>query len=94
MILKKKATGVVRELDPQGRIVIPKGLRIAIEIQEGDSLEVLTDGRKIICRKYQPGCVFCGSMNGVKDVHGVRVCRKCAREIARLEAFETPDTTA
>lgn len=92
MILKKKATGVVREIDLHGRIVIPKGLWPAIEIQEGDSLEVFTDGRQIVCRKYQPGCVFCGSMDGVKDIHGVHVCRKCAEEISKLGALETPDT--
>lgn len=92
MILKKKETGIVRELDTQGRIVIPKGLWPAIEIQAGDSLEVFTDGRQIVCRKYQPGCVFCGSVNGVKDVHGVHVCRKCAKEISGLRPLKTSGT--
>lgn len=91
--MKKKATGIVREIDPQGRIVLPKGLRIALEIQEGDSLEVFTDGRQIICQKYQPGCVFCGDVHGVKDLHGVHICRKCAKELSRLASLDAPDST-
>lgn len=86
MILRKKTTCIVKELDLHGRIVIPKGFWPAIEIQAGDSLEVFTEGRRIVCRKYQPGCVFCGSVNEVKDVHGIHVCRKCAKEIKALGA--------
>lgn len=90
--MKKKATGIVREVDPQGRIVLPKGLRIALEIQEGDSLEVFTDGRQIICQKYQPGCVFCGRVDGVKSMYGVHVCRKCVKEISKLGDLDASNT--
>ena len=93
VVLKKKMVGAVRGLDPQGRIVIPKGLREAIEVQKGDFLEVFTDGRRIVCRKHQPGCVFCGSIGGVKDMHGVQVCRKCAKEMSRLGALKVPEAT-
>jgi len=93
VILKKKITCIVKELDRHGRIVIPKGIWPAIEIKAGDSMEVSTDGRQIVCRKYQPGCVFCGSVNGVKDVHGVHVCRECAKEISRLKILKDSGAT-
>ena len=32
--------GAIRRIDDLGRIVIPKGIRIALKIQEGDLLEI------------------------------------------------------
>ena len=50
-----KATGIVRRIDDLGRIVIPKEIRRAMKIKEGDPLELFTtrDG-EIIFKKYQP----------------------------------------
>lgn len=47
-----KATGIIRNLDTLGRIVIPKELRKTLNIEEGDPLEVFTEGDKVIMRKY------------------------------------------
>lgn len=85
--MKKISAGIVRDLDTQGRIVIPKSFRIAINMHEGDSVEIFTDEAQIICRKYQPGCVFCDSTDDIREVRGIRVCRKCAREIARRDYY-------
>ena len=50
-----KATGVVRQIDDLGRIVIPKELRRTSEIKEGDSLEIFIEGSdRIILKKYSP----------------------------------------
>lgn len=38
-----KATGIVRRIDDLGRVVIPKGLRRTLHIEEGDPLEIFTD---------------------------------------------------
>ena len=37
-----RATGIVRRIDDLGRVVIPKGIRRQIGIQEGDLLEIFT----------------------------------------------------
>lgn len=81
--MERKSTGVIRDLDSQGRIVIPKCIRIAINLHEGDSIELFTEGGQIICRKRQTGCVFCNGTDGIKEIHGMQVCRKCARESRR-----------
>lgn len=47
------STGVVRKLDPLGRVVIPKELRRNLQIAERDPMEILIDGDRIILRKYQ-----------------------------------------
>lgn len=48
-----KSTGIVRQVDSLGRLVIPIELRKTLKIAEGDSLEVFVDGDKIIFQKYE-----------------------------------------
>lgn len=49
-----KATGIVRRIDDLGRIVIPKEIRRTFHIEEGDPLEISTDGKYICFSKYVP----------------------------------------
>ena len=53
-----KATGIVRPIDPLGRIVLPKELRNHLHIKERDSLEIFMDGENIVLKKYEPCCMF------------------------------------
>ena len=50
-----KATGIVRRIDDLGRVVIPKEIRRAYRIKDGDPLEIFTekDG-EVIFKKYSP----------------------------------------
>ena len=56
-----KATGIVRPVDPLGRVVIPVELRRSLNIKTDDALEVYVDGDYIMLKKYEPACIFCGS---------------------------------
>ena len=48
-----KATGIVRRIDDLGRIVIPKEIRRATRIYEGDPLEIFFDtDHNIVLKKY------------------------------------------
>jgi transcriptional pleiotropic regulator of transition state genes len=78
-----KATGVVRKLDALGRIVIPIELRKTMGIEISDSLEIFTEGGKIILQKYAPGCVFCGESKETIMNCGKMVCTQCAKALAR-----------
>lgn len=49
-----KATGIVRRIDDLGRIVIPKEIRRALRIREGDPLELFTSEGAVTFRRYQP----------------------------------------
>ena len=49
-----KATGVVRRIDDLGRVVIPKEIRKTLRIKEGDPLEIFTDRKEVILKKYSP----------------------------------------
>jgi len=48
------ATGIVRRIDELGRVVIPKEVRRAMKIKEGDPLEIWRDGDKLVLTKYTP----------------------------------------
>ena len=49
-----KATGIVRRIDDLGRIVIPKEIRRAMRIYEGDPLEIFFDtDHNIVLKKYR-----------------------------------------
>lgn len=72
-----KSTGIVRKVDELGRVVIPIELRRTLDIGEKDALEIYVDGDKIILRKYEPACIFCGEATDVENFRGKKVCRKC-----------------
>ena len=78
-----KATGMVRNLDQLGRLVIPKETRKVFDINEGDPVEIFTDGDKIILKKYNPGCHCCGSMDHLTEVLGLKICPKCLKEFEK-----------
>ena len=46
------ATGIIRRIDDLGRIVIPKEVRRALGINDGDPLEIFRNGNDIVLRKY------------------------------------------
>ena len=79
-----KATGIVRPVDPLGRVVIPVELRRTLNIKTDDSLEVFVDGDYIMLKKYEPACIFCGNAKDVENIHGKNVCRKCLEELKNL----------
>ena len=49
-----KATGIVRRVDELGRVAIPKEIRRAMNIREGEPLEIFIEDKKIIFQKYNP----------------------------------------
>ncbi len=81
-----KSTGIVRKVDELGRVVIPIELRRTLSIEQKDSLEIYVDGEKIILRKYEPACVFCGNANGVEHFKGKIVCKSCLEQLTGAHA--------
>ncbi|MDM8362481.1 AbrB/MazE/SpoVT family DNA-binding domain-containing protein [Bacillus thuringiensis] len=47
-----KSTGIIRNIDPLGRIVVPMELRRTLGIQVKDPMEIFVDGEFIILQKY------------------------------------------
>lgn len=77
-----KATGIVRKIDNLGRIVIPKELRETMNIEVKDPIEIYVDENdKIILKKYQPACIFCGNAEDTIDYKGKVICSECLEKI-------------
>ncbi|MEV2911492.1 AbrB/MazE/SpoVT family DNA-binding domain-containing protein [Paenibacillus larvae] len=80
-----KATGIVRKLDHLGRVVIPKELRTTLGIGEKDALEIYVDGERILLKKYEPGCVFCGQVGAhLQPFRSRIICPNCIVEMKNL----------
>lgn len=78
-----KSTGVVRKVDPLGRIVLPIELRRTLNIDIQDPMEIFVEGDLIILKKYEPACIFCGEAKDVENFRGKNVCKSCAKELGR-----------
>lgn len=57
-----KATGIVRQIDQMGRVVLPKELRKTLGIEDGTPLEIFVYGGRIILQKYQPYAYTVGEL--------------------------------
>ena len=78
-----KSTGLVRKVDELGRIVIPIELRRNLGIEQRDALEIFIEGERIILKKYEPACIFCGTASENEMIHhkNKNICKSCAGEL-------------
>ncbi len=79
--MRMKTTGIVRQMDSLGRIVLPIELRRTLDIAQKDSLEIYVEGDQIILKKYEPTCVFCGNSRDIISFKGKNVCPDCLKEL-------------
>lgn len=81
-----KSTGIVRNIDELGRIVVPKEIRKKLGIANTDPVEIYVDGNRIILEKYNPVCHFCSSTDALVDFKGKVVCKSCIDELSATGA--------
>ena len=79
-----KSTGVVRKIDELGRIVLPIEIRNNMDIKSRDAVEIFVDGDKIVLKKYEPACLFCGNADNVENFNGKLICRECLDKLKTL----------
>ena len=79
-----RATGIVRQVDQLGRVVLPMDLRRDLEIEPKDDIEIYVYGRDIVLLKHRPACVLCGGHDSLSDYKGKLVCNECRSSVAGL----------
>ena len=79
-----RITGVVRELDRLGRIVIPMELRRTLDIHEKEKLEFFVEKDSIILKKYRTSCCFCQCEDDLIKFKECLVCKNCLDEISNI----------
>ena len=80
-----KATGIVRNIDELGRIVVPKEMRTKMNIACGDALEIYVEDDKIVLTKFTPNCTFCSSTDIATELCGNKICRECLDKIKAID---------
>ena len=80
-----KTTGIVRQMDSLGRIVLPIELRRTLDIAQKDSLEIYVEDNQIILKKYEPTCIFCENSRDIVSFKGKNVCPACLKELKGIK---------
>lgn len=59
-----KSTGIVRKIDPLGRLVIPKELRRTLNMNVGDPMEIFVEEDIILLKKFKSNnsCIITGEV--------------------------------
>lgn len=79
-----KSTGIIRGLDNMGRVVIPKEIRKFLDMTEGvDEFEIYMQDDCIVLKKHKPGCIFCGSEEGLIEFENQIVCKTCVEKMEK-----------
>ena len=78
-----KATGIIKEIDELGRVVIPKEIRMKYGIDRA-AVEIFTDDDCIILKKQENTCVFCGVKENLTDFEGKFICETCLNNIKNI----------
>ncbi len=76
-----KSIGIVRKIDELGRIVLPIETRRQLDLEPRDGVEIFVDEDRIILKKYQPCCIFCGDGDNIVLFKDKKVCQKCVAEM-------------
>ena len=87
-----KATGIVRQVDEVGRIVLPVELRTVLGIDKKDSVEIFTEEDRIVLKKYEPTCIFCGKTENLITFKKKLLCADCIKELTDDTGSEASET--
>ncbi|MFW6238333.1 MAG: AbrB/MazE/SpoVT family DNA-binding domain-containing protein, partial [Halanaerobiales bacterium] len=52
-------------------------LRKTMNIDKKDPMEIFVEEDRIILKKYEPACIFCGSADETIEFKGRIICREC-----------------
>lgn len=76
-----KNTGIVRNVDDLGRLVLPRELRKHLGIENGTPVEITCEDDKIIIKRFNPRCIFCNAEGEITEFMGKRICAECIAKI-------------
>ncbi len=80
-----KSLGTVRKVDELGRIVLPIETRKRLGLEAKDPVEIFVEKDRIILKKYEPACIFCGDSNNIVLYKEKRICKNCLEELKSCE---------
>lgn len=84
-LIKMKSLGIVRKVDELGRIVLPIETRKRLDLEPKDPVEIFVEKDRVVLKKYEPCCIFCGDADDVIMYKDKRICRSCLEELKKTE---------
>lgn len=76
-----KTLSFIRRVDNLGRIVIPVELRRALELEDGQEVELTLHAETLVLQKFEPGCLFCGALEELVVYEGKNICASCRQRL-------------
>ena len=80
-----KSLGIVRKVDELGRIVLPIETRKRLDLGPKDPVEIFVEKDRVVLKKYEPSCIFCGDVDDVVLYKDKRICHNCLEELKKTE---------
>jgi len=77
------SSGIVRNLDNLGRVVIPKEMRKLLSIEVGDPVEIIKEKNTVVLKKYGKRCVFCDGQEEIIEFQRNCVCEGCITKLMK-----------
>ena len=79
-----KKSGITREIDELGRLVILKEVRDSLGISKGDPIDMIVEDGKVILQRSPYICLFCKEGKDLVEFKKRRICKKCLEELKNL----------
>ncbi|MBE6542503.1 MAG: AbrB/MazE/SpoVT family DNA-binding domain-containing protein [Ruminococcaceae bacterium] len=79
-----KSLGTVRKIDELGRIVLPIETRKRLGLEPKDPVEIFVEKDRVILKKYEPTCIFCGGSDDIVIYKEKRICKSCMEELSKI----------
>lgn len=76
--------GIIRSLDPMGRVVIPKEMRKLLNVMDGDKVRIIKKNNSVVIKRVADSCLVCGSEQDLIEYKDVCLCRNCVKEMDRM----------
>lgn len=78
-----KTTGIIRRIDELGRLVLPIELRRTLGLEVKDPVEIFIEGNRLVVKKYEDSCIFCGNNDQLVKYADKNICKSCIKEISK-----------
>ena len=76
--------GNLSKIDNLGRVVIPKSIRKAINIEHNDEISMYVDGESLIIKRGYRSCSLCVSKKIKHQIGTKFICNDCVENIKNL----------
>lgn len=80
----KVKMGKAKKITRSGGLNIPRALRLETGLLPGVPVDIAAEGDRLCIQKHTLSCRFCGSVDEVKTVLGLEICRKCAEKLQEV----------